>query len=137
MRLVENGGTPKSRKVLSQIKAENNDFPTVKEFKKDVKADMENAETQTNVVQRRKCRLRRSLDKRMLLTQSFCRVSTAPSQVQARLLLQNTREGVTREVCRMVTQVTAEINAALPTPPTPTQLHNITTILSTCGSLIL
>jgi len=138
MRLMENGGTPKSRKVLSQIKVEKNDFPTVKEFnKKDVKADMENAETQTNVVQRRKCRLMRSMDRGMLMAQSFCRVSKAPSQVQARLLLQNTREGVTREVCRMVTQITAEINAALPTPPTPTQLHNITTILSTCGSIIL
>merc|ERR1719318_1236673 len=111
-------GTPRSRKVLGQIKVERNDFPTEREFQeKKFKSNQSNAETQTKEVKRRKCRLRRSMGKEVVMVQSFCRVSTASSGVKARILQQTTREAITRGVGRTVAQLTAEINTSLPTPP--------------------
>lgn len=130
-------GTPRSRKVLGQIKVERNDFPTEREFQeKKFKSNLSNAETQTKEARRRKCRLSRSLGKGVVMAQSFCRVSTASSQVKAMILQQTTKEGIMRSVGRTVAQFTAEINTSLPTPPSATQLANISTIMSSCGSLI-
>lgn len=70
------------------------------------------------------------------MAQSFCRVSTASSQVKAMILQQTTREAIMRGVGRTVAQLTAEINSSLPMPPSATQLSNISTIMSSCGSLI-
>lgn len=130
-------GTPRSRKVLGQIKVEKNDFPTVKEFgEKKFKTNHNDAETQTKVSKIRKCRLRRSSGHSIVMTQSFCRVSSASSQVKAKILQQTNKAGVMREVGRTVTQLTAEINTSLPKPPSPEQLVNIHTLLSSCGSLV-
>jgi len=134
---AETGGTPRSRKVLSQIKVEKNEFPTVMEFNdKKIKTEVVDCETQTNEIKRRKCRLKRSMGRGTVMAQSFCRISTASSQVQAMILLQNTKAGVTREVGRTVMQVTADINNSLPTPPSPSQLANLTTLFSTCNTII-
>ena len=134
---AETGGTPRSRKVLSQIKVDKNEFPTLMEFKeKKIKTEVVDCETQTNELKKRKCRLKRSTGKGIVMAQSFCRLSTVPSQVQAKILLQNTKAGVMREVGRTVMQVTGNINSSLPTTPSPSYLANLTTLFSTCGSII-
>merc|ERR1719186_2186132 len=131
------GGTPRSRKVLGPIKVEKNDFQTKREFEeKNVKISQSNAETQTAQASGSKCRLRRSLTIGTVMVQTFSRVSSASSQVKATILQQTSKAGIIRDVGRTVSQLTAEINASLPTAPSLSQLATLQSLLSSCGSLL-
>ena len=81
-------------------------------------------ETQTKEAKRRKCRLGVFGGKGVVIAQSFCRVSTASSNVKAMILQQTTREGIMRGVGRTVAQITAEINTSLTHNPVSQHLHH-------------
>jgi len=124
--------------VLGPIKVEKNDFQTKREFEeKNVKISQSDAETQTAQASRSKCRLRRrSLNTGTVMVQTFARVSLASSQVKATILQHTSKAGIIRDVGRTVSQLTAEINASLPTAPSLSQLATLQSLLSSCGSII-
>jgi len=131
------GGTPRNRKVLSQIKMESNDFPTEKEFKeRKVQLTKSDVETQTRKGNRRKCRLKRSFHSGSVMVQTFAKVSMASSDMKSKVLQQTSKVDISREVSRMVSQLTAEINTALPAAPSSTQLSTLETLFSSCGSVL-
>merc|ERR1712183_787810 len=103
---------------------------------KNVKISQSDAETQTAQASRSKCRLRRNLTTGTVMVQTFSRVSSASSQVKATILQQTSKAGIIRDVGRTVSQLTAGINASLPTAPSLSQLAILQSLLSSCGSLI-